>query len=102
MRFFVAFAALLALTSCGSGRVSGEIGTACMKAGRSAANARLCSCVQSAANQTLRGNDQSRAAEFFADPDKAQETRRSDARSNEAYWARYRNFVNTAEKMCRA
>ena len=102
IRFTMAAAACFVLVSCGAGRVSGEIGNACMNGGRSAANSALCSCVQRAANQTLRGSDQARAAEFFADPHLAQETRQSNRSTDEAFWARYRNFANTAESMCRA
>jgi hypothetical protein len=100
MRVILAAVALFALTSCGGGRVSGEIGQACMDAGRSGANARLCSCVQQAANQTLSGADQARAAAFFADPDEAQAVRQSDSGSAEAFWRRYREFTQTAEAMC--
>jgi hypothetical protein len=57
--------------------------------------------VQQAANRTLNGSDQARAAEFFADPEKAQSMRASDSRSANAFWDRYRNFTSTAETMCR-
>lgn len=91
--FPIAVAALVA--GCG-GRASGPVGTACMEADRSAANARLCACVQRAASDHLSGADQRRAAEFFADPDKAQ-----DARGGSAFWSRYRRFSSAAERSCR-
>jgi len=92
-------AALLVLAGCG-GRVSGEIGQACMSGGRSAANAALCSCVQQAANQSLSGAEQRRAAAFFAEPQLAQDTRQSDRPQDEAFWPRYRAFSERATAMC--
>ena len=106
-RVISALLAMLVLASCGGGSrgtpsATGEISQACMAGGRSAANRQLCSCVQAAANQTLSSRDQTRAAEFFGDPDKAQDTRTADGPAAEAFWARYRNFVSTAEAMCRS
>ena len=91
---------MIVLASCGP-RVSGEVGKACMAGGRSAANPALCSCVQQAANRTLSGSDQARAASFFEDPQKAQDMRAATTASANAFWDRYRNFSNTAEAMCR-
>lgn len=91
---------LIALAACGP-RVTGEVGKACISADRSAANPRLCSCVQQAANQTLNGSDQIRAATFFADPQLAQDTRQSDNRSAERFWDRYKVFADTARRLCR-
>lgn len=90
---------LIALTACGP-RVTGEVGKACISGGRSAANAPLCNCVQQAANQTLNGTEQIRAAAFFADPDLAQATRQSDNRSDERFWDRYKVFADTARRQC--
>lgn len=102
MQKFLAMISLTALVACGNGggRVSGVIGSACMAADRTAANSALCSCVQRAANQTLSAGEQNRAAEFFEDPNKAQETRRSDHGPTERFWARYKDFSNTARQMC--
>ncbi len=104
MRVLFMTLAALALTSCGggNGRATGVIGTACLEAGRSGASAQLCNCIQSAASQTLSNSDQTRAAEFFADPELAQSTRISDSRSADAFWERYRAFTNRAEQDCRA
>lgn len=92
---------LVFLAACGGNRVSGEIGKACIAADRKAASSRLCSCVQRAADQTLSASDQRRAADFFDDPQKAQDTRQSDNRSSERFWKRYKAFSNTAKRMCR-
>ncbi|MEL6572175.1 MAG: arginine transporter [Pseudomonadota bacterium] len=91
---------LIALTACGP-RVTGEVGKACINGGRSAANARLCTCVQQAANQTLNGSEQIRAAAFFAEPDLAQATRQSDNGGDERFWDRYKVFADTARRQCR-
>ncbi len=94
------FMILLALTACGP-RVTGEVGKACISGGRDAASRQLCSCVQQAANQTLNGSDQIRAATFFAEPDLAQSTRQSDNRGDERFWDRYKVFADTARRLCR-
>jgi hypothetical protein len=80
--------------------VSGDIGKACMDAGRAAANPALCSCIQQVANQSLSRADQRRAAEFFADPQKAQDTRTANAAATEAFWLRYRAFSDRASASC--
>ena len=98
MRFLIVTIALLSLTSCGA-RVTGEIGKACIAADRSAANSRLCSCVQQAANATLNGSDQIRAATFFANPELAQETRQSGGSAGR-FWDRYKRFTETARQSC--
>lgn len=98
MRAFFAVLTFVFLVSCGGGRVSGVVAEACMDAGRSAANARTCSCVQNAANQTLRGSDQAKAASFFADPNEAQAARQAGG----SFWTRYRHFTDMAEAMCKA
>lgn len=101
MQKFIVVSALMVLTACGGGRVSGDVGKACMAADRKAASSQLCSCVQQAANRTLNGSDQSRAAAFFEEPHLAQETRQSDNRSDESFWLRYKKFSSTASQMCR-
>jgi hypothetical protein len=103
---------LIALAACG-GRsgggsrsyamtASGPISDACLAAGRDAANRGLCGCVQAAANRTLGESDQRRAVGFFRDPQEAQDVKASSSASADAFWDRYRNFVDTAEAMCRA
>lgn len=109
MRRVIILSALVILTSCAGGNragvgstrsASGEISRACLAADRSAANPALCGCVQAAANQTLRGSDMSRAASFFGDPDRAQAARTADSSSTEAFWQRYRTFVDQSRAMC--
>jgi hypothetical protein len=95
-------AALMLLGACGgSGRgVQGAIGRACLAGDRDAATPALCSCIQGAADQTLTGAEQRRAAGFFSDPQEAQDTRQSDRRGDEAFWDRYQNFVDRARAVC--
>jgi len=100
MRTLFVILPLLALAACGPG-VTGEIGKACIAADRSAANPRLCSCVQAAANRHLNGRDQELAATVFETPDLAQEIRARDDRASEAFWQRYKDFSRTAERSCR-
>lgn len=100
MRFVLLFLPILALAACGP-RVNGEIAVACMEGGRDAANARLCSCVQQVAGQTLRRSDQARLVEFFRDPEVANDVKISDTRAADAFWDRYRDFTRAAERSCR-
>jgi len=114
-RILMAGAVCLLMVGCGGGgaRVDrsvggadvsfarGPISEACLRAGRKAANARLCRCVQGVANGRLNGADQSMAAGFFADPHQAQVIRQSDDRRHEAFWDRYKAFTARAEQVCR-
>lgn len=72
---------------------------ACLLAGRAEAPG-LCSCIGAAAAITLSQGDQRRAADFFADPQSAQDTRMSDRRRDERFWDRYQVFGQVAEDMC--
>lgn len=94
----VLFLSLLTLAACG-GRVTGEIGKACIAADRKAANPALCSCVQRAADATLTQREQVRAATFFENPQLAQDTRKASPSGR--FWTRYKNFSSTAKRMCR-
>ena len=95
----VALGALWMLGGCGGG-VSGEVGQACMSAGRNAANPTICSCIQGVANQSLSAPDQRRAARLFSDPDEVQNVRSSNGVGDETFWERYRAFAARAEAIC--
>jgi hypothetical protein len=119
-RIVLAGLACLILASCGGGAgrmernyggqsrviatpratTSGPIYQACLNGGRTAANPRLCGCIQAMANVSLSGSDQSMAAKFFADPHHAQEIRQSDNPAHEAFWKRYKAFTGQAEQAC--
>ncbi len=100
MRIMGALLILAMVGSCGS-RVTGEIGKACVASDRSAANPRLCSCIQQAANRHLNQRDQELAATFFADEELANDIKINDSRSADAFWERYREFTRTAQRSCR-
>ena len=77
-----------------------QIERACIASDRRAANTRLCSCIQSIANQLLTKTEQKVAAGFFADPHKAQELRISDNSKDESFWKRYKQFGSVASRRC--
>ncbi|MDX1782113.1 MAG: hypothetical protein R3256_12440 [Thalassovita sp.] len=79
---------------------AGPIDRACMASPRPQKSYGLCRCIQLVADQTLSRADQRRAAKFFRDPEKAQETRQSDNRSTERFWLRYKEFGATAAAAC--
>ncbi len=80
--------------------VAGPIDSACMRSDRGASNRRTCGCIQQVADQTLSRADQRRAARFFRDADEAQKVRMSKSDSDNAFWARYKNFASAAEAYC--
>ena len=100
MRVLLMIGAFASAAACGGSRVSGDIGEACIDAGRRDASPQLCSCVQQVADQTLSGRDQSRAVAFFDDPQLAQDTRQSDRSSDETFWDRYKAFSELATQIC--
>ncbi len=81
---------------------SGPISQACNRSGRDAANRALCGCVQAVANRHLSEADQRQSAGFYANPQRAQDVRQSDNRSNEAFWGRYKLYVEDARRYCSA
>lgn len=92
-----AVAALLpAMTSLAA---AGPIERACMASDRGASRS-LCGCIQQAADMTLSGGDQRRAAKFFKDPEAAHSTWVSQSKSDDAFWERYKSFGQTAEAYC--
>lgn len=79
--------------------VAGPIERACM-ASDQGGNRSLCGCIQQAADLTLSGGDQRRAAKFFKDPEAAHATWVSQSKSDDAFWDRYKSFGQTAEAYC--
>lgn len=78
---------------------AGPIERACMASDRGG-NRSLCGCIQQAADMTLSGGDQKRAAKFFKDPEAAHSTWVSQSKSDDAFWDRYKSFGQTAEAFC--
>ncbi|MGO4910373.1 hypothetical protein ACEN2J_18855 [Pseudorhodobacter sp. W20_MBD10_FR17] len=79
---------------------AGPIESACNKSDRKGASRALCSCIQQVADMTLKGGDQRKAAKFFSDPDQAQKVRMSKSDRDNEFWARYKNFGETAAAYC--
>ena len=103
--------ATLVLSACGGGGRGGDVvvarsyatgpmQTACLRSDRRAAGRQLCGCVQATANATLSRGDQAKAVRFFKDPHEAQVVRQSDRAADEAFWKRYKQFVEVAERTC--
>ena len=80
--------------------LSGVIDRACRKADRTAASPQLCSCIQKVANVSLNFVERRKVAKWFDDPHRAQVTRQSDKRNDEALWLRYKAFGELAENRC--
>lgn len=80
--------------------VAGPIDSACVRSERGAMNPQLCGCIQQVADMTLSRPDQRQAASFFRDADQAQLVRMSKSGADNAFWARYKNFVAAAEGYC--
>lgn len=96
----LAAVAAISLPLFATSAAAGPIQSACMRSDRDAANRSLCACIQQVADMTLVGSDQRRAAKFFSDPDKANETWLSQRASDDAFWERYKTFGQTAENYC--
>ena len=96
MKKLVIICALLAPSFASAGAIE----RACNASDRKSVSRSLCSCIQQAADATLTNSAQRKAAKFFKDPDKAQDTRQANGSSNETFWKRYKNFGATAEAWC--
>lgn len=100
MRTFTVVAALAVSLPVLSGMATaGPIERACMASDRGGSRS-LCGCIQQAADMTLSGGDQRRAAKFFSDPERAHATWISQSASDDAFWDRYKSFGTTAEASC--
>lgn len=80
---------------------AGPVGSACQRSDRPAASRQLCACIDRVAMQTLSRADQRRAAQFFRDPDLAQQVRMHKSPATNDFWRRYRAFASSAESHCR-
>lgn len=90
----------VALPALSSFAAAGPIESACNRSERKASNRQLCGCIQQAADQTLRGADQRRAASFFKDPEKAHKVWMSKSKGDDAFWTRYKAFSAQAQAYC--
>lgn len=80
---------------------AGPIKRACLDTDRGSSRASTCTCIQRAADATLNGSEQRRAASLFGDPEKAQAVRLSRTSADNAFWKRYNAFGETAQAQCR-
>ena len=97
LSMFVAAATVFSVMAAGA--IAGPIERACMASDRGG-NRSLCGCIQQAADLTLSGGDQRRAAKFFKDPEAAHATWVSQSSSDDAFWDRYKSFGSAAEAYC--
>jgi hypothetical protein len=95
----LAAVAAIFLPLMSAGAMAGPIERACMSSDRGG-NRSLCGCIQQAADMTLSGGDQRRAAKFFSDPERAHQTWVSQSSADDAFWDRYKQFGQTAEATC--
>lgn len=79
---------------------SGPVSKACIVSGREGRSAKLCGCIQAAADLSLTPSQQRRAVAFYADPHLAQVVRQSDKPADERFWEAYVNYGKRAEAMC--
>lgn len=111
----LALVALSTLAACGGGAsnyttrgayaptqqfATGPIQRACMAQGRKAANSQRCGCIQAVADQQLSSAEQRRGVKVFKDPHKLQVWRQSDRSGDNAFWATWKAFGQSAERTC--
>ena len=104
--------AALVLAGCGGGSkvsrsvplqtqfATGPIFKACMRSDRKARSRSLCGCIQVSANRSLSDSQQARAVKFYNNPQLAQDTKRSDKRSDERFWEAYETYARRAKANC--
>lgn len=97
--YVIVVAAAALFPAMSSVAMAGPIENACMASDRGG-NRALCGCIQQAADMTLSGGDQRRAAKFFKNPEAAHATWISQKASDDAFWDRYKSFGQTAEAYC--
>ena len=79
---------------------AGSVQQACLSAGSSKANYRVCRCIQSAADATLNIKDQSLAAAIIRNPDNVTEINSSKRHNQSRIMGRYSQFVELAQVLC--
>lgn len=117
VRIFGIIVVLGSLAACGGSRgynpsgnyggavvlfANGPLNTACMQSGRKQANRARCGCIQAVADRELSSSQQRRGVKVFKDPHSLQEARQSDNSSDNAFWAAWKAYGNTASTLCSA
>ncbi len=80
--------------------IANPVERACNRSDRGAATRALCSCIGHVADNTLSRAQMREGARFFNDPQRAQDVRQSDRRSDERLWQAWRDFGDTAQATC--
>ena len=80
---------------------AGPVERACLTSARAGGNSSLCGCIQKVADITLGGSDQLMVAQFFLNPDKAEQVRMQSTPSANAFWDRYTQFGAQAQMACK-
>ena len=91
---------ILLFAATATSAFGGPIESACLRSDRDAANRSLCGCIQTVADHVLSYGDQRRAAQFFSNPQRAQDVRQSNRSSDASFWLRYKAFGDSAESYC--
>ena len=80
--------------------VAGTVQQACLMAGSTKANNRVCRCIQNAADATLNSKDQSIAAAIIRNPDNVTDLKSSKRRTHARFMERYSQFGELARAFC--
>lgn len=72
---------------------------ACLASDRSVPRA-LCACIGAVAGDLLTGAQMREGAQWFDDPQRAQDVRQSDRARDEQMWQAWRTFSTAAEQRC--
>ena len=100
MKYTLAGACAALFIFSGHTAYAGSVQQACLSAGSSKANYRVCRCIQSAADATLNVKDQSLAASIIRNPDNVTEIKSSKRRNHALFMERYSQFGELARAFC--
>ena len=100
MKYALAGACSALLIFSGHTALAGSVQQACVSAGSSKANFRVCRCIQIAANATLNVKDQSLAAAVIRNPDNVTDIKSSKRRNHARFMEWYSQFGELARAFC--
>ena len=100
MKYTLAGACAALFIFSGHTAFAGSVQHACLSAGSSKANYRVCRCIQSAADATLNVKDQSLAASIIRNPDNVTEIKSSKRRNHALFRERCSQFGELARAFC--
>jgi hypothetical protein len=96
----IAAVALLANAAVPFMASAGPIESACNRSDRQQATRSLCRCIDNVADRSLTRSEQREVAQFFSNPQRAQDVRMSSSSRDNQLWDRYRAFGVAAERSC--